>query len=77
MRIKTRIYENLSQLDTENQVSECSLPSVVHATKAEMGDRSTFDSNLGLVFSCLGSAVGTRNIWRFPRILATNSSSKG
>ncbi|THD25080.1 Sodium dependent neurotransmitter transporter [Fasciola hepatica] len=60
-----------------NHVSECSLPSVAHETKAEMGDRSTFDSNLGLVFSCLGSAVGTGNIWRFPRILATNSSSKG
>ncbi|VDP66560.1 unnamed protein product [Echinostoma caproni] len=41
------------------------------------GARSTFKSNLGLIISCLGSAVGTGNIWRFPRILASHSSSRG
>ncbi|KAF5399170.1 Sodium-and chloride-dependent GABA transporter ine [Paragonimus heterotremus] len=40
-------------------------------------DRSMFKSALGTALSCLGSAVGTGNIWRFPRILASQSYSKG
>ncbi|TGZ70046.1 hypothetical protein CRM22_003410 [Opisthorchis felineus] len=43
-----------------------------------MGDeRTMFQSAIGTVISCLGSAVGTGNIWRFPRILATQSYYRG
>eukprot|EP00058_Branchiostoma_floridae_P023197 XP_002608687.1 hypothetical protein BRAFLDRAFT_73909 [Branchiostoma floridae] len=36
-----------------------------------------FSSKLGLIISCVGCAVGTGNLWRFPRILANNSGEKG
>ena len=36
-----------------------------------------FSSRLGLILSVLGIAVGTGNIWRFPRIAAQNSGSEG
>jgi len=35
-------------------------------------DREQFGSRWGLVLATLGMAVGTGNIWRFPRIVATN-----
>ncbi|XP_061178208.1 uncharacterized sodium-dependent transporter HI_0736-like [Saccostrea echinata] len=40
-------------------------------------ERPHFHNRLGLICSCLGSVVGTGNIWRFPRILASNSEEKG
>ena len=40
-------------------------------------ERPHFRNRLGLICSCLGSVVGTGNIWRFPRILATNSGEQG
>ena len=36
-----------------------------------------FSTRLGLLLSVLGIAVGTGNIWRFPRIAATNSGTEG
>lgn len=36
-----------------------------------------FSSRIGLILSVLGIAVGTGNIWRFPRIAATNSGDDG
>ncbi|XP_060077714.1 uncharacterized sodium-dependent transporter YocR-like [Ylistrum balloti] len=36
-----------------------------------------FSTKLGLICSCLGCVVGTGNIWRFPRIVATNSENEG
>ncbi len=36
-----------------------------------------FSSRLGLLLSALGIAVGTGNIWRFPRIVAQNGSDEG
>lgn len=36
-----------------------------------------FSSRLGLILSVLGIAVGTGNIWRFPRIAAQNGGTEG
>lgn len=36
-----------------------------------------FSSKLGLILSVLGIAVGTGNIWRFPRIAAQNGGQEG
>jgi neurotransmitter:Na+ symporter, NSS family len=36
-----------------------------------------FSSRLGLILSVLGIAVGTGNIWRFPRIAAQNGTEHG
>jgi NSS family neurotransmitter:Na+ symporter len=36
-----------------------------------------FSSRLGLILSVLGIAVGTGNIWRFPRIVAQNGGEEG
>ncbi len=36
-----------------------------------------FSSRLGLLLSVLGIAVGTGNIWRFPRIAAQNGGNEG
>src|SRR5690554_3454181 len=36
-----------------------------------------FSSKLGLILSALGIAVGTGNIWRFPRIVAQNGGEDG
>ncbi len=40
-------------------------------------EESRFSSRLGLLLSVLGIAVGTGNIWRFPRIAAQNSGEDG
>ena len=44
-----------------------------------MSDTSThrFSSRWGLILSVLGIAVGTGNIWRFPRIAAANAGEDG
>ena len=36
-----------------------------------------FSSRLGFLLSVIGIAVGTGNIWRFPRIVAQNGSDRG
>jgi len=36
-----------------------------------------FSSRFGLIISALGVAVGTGNIWRFPRIVAQNGGDQG
>ncbi|MHC4708433.1 MAG: sodium-dependent transporter, partial [Planctomycetota bacterium] len=36
-----------------------------------------FSSRLGFLLSVIGIAVGTGNIWRFPRIAAQNGSEVG
>ena len=38
---------------------------------------SRFSTRIGLLLSVLGIAVGTGNIWRFPRIAATNAGGEG
>ncbi|VDD74022.1 unnamed protein product [Mesocestoides corti] len=41
------------------------------------GRNKNFTYSFGLVLSCLGCVLGTGNIWRFPRIVATASSDRG
>ena len=53
-----------------------SLDCMVHLQERQE-ERPHFRNRLGLICSCLGSVVGTGNIWRFPRILATNSGEQG
>ena len=36
-----------------------------------------FSSNFGFLLSALGIAIGTGNIWRFPRIVAQNGGDSG
>ncbi|GAH66474.1 unnamed protein product, partial [marine sediment metagenome] len=43
--------------------------------EANAGQR--FSSRWGLLVSVLGIAVGTGNIWRFPRIAAQNGGTEG
>ncbi|OZC02572.1 sodium-dependent transporter [Rubricoccus marinus] len=44
---------------------------------AESSSTQRFTSRWGLILSVLGIAVGTGNIWRFPRIAATNAGDGG
>jgi neurotransmitter:Na+ symporter, NSS family len=48
----------------------------MEVTVAEPG-QERFTSRLGLLLSVLGIAVGTGNIWRFPRIAAQNGGEQG
>ena len=41
------------------------------------GGNQLFSSKLGMILSVLGIAVGTGNIWRFPRIAAQNGGQEG
>jgi NSS family neurotransmitter:Na+ symporter len=41
-----------------------------------MSDRDRFGSRLGMMLVMLGMAVGTGNIWRFPRIAAQNGGGE-
>lgn len=41
------------------------------------GNNNFFSSRLGMILSVLGIAVGTGNIWRFPRIAAQNGGEEG
>jgi NSS family neurotransmitter:Na+ symporter len=56
-----------------------SLPKSTSATlQAALAERSQrFSSRWGLILSVLGIAVGTGNIWRFPRIAAQNAGAGG
>ncbi|WP_018127566.1 sodium-dependent transporter [Balneola vulgaris] len=44
---------------------------------SEKGSNNLFSSKLGMILSVLGIAVGTGNIWRFPRIAAQNGGEEG
>ncbi len=43
----------------------------------DANNEQRFSSRLGLLLSVLGIAVGTGNIWRFPRIAAQNGGDEG
>jgi len=40
-----------------------------------MSRQETFSSRWGLIVSGLGMAIGTGNMWRFPRIVAQNGGA--
>ncbi|CAH8444570.1 unnamed protein product [Schistosoma turkestanicum] len=61
----------------ESEQKESPERNVAHVKLRVTAEKSMFQSALGGIISCLGSAVGTGNIWRFPRILATHSYSSG
>tara|TARA_R110000868_G_scaffold304437_22_gene565427 strand:+ start:4257 stop:5750 length:1494 start_codon:yes stop_codon:yes gene_type:complete len=42
-----------------------------------VNSQERFSSKLGLILSVLGIAIGTGNIWRFPRIAAQNAGEEG
>ena len=46
-------------------------------TPATASSSARFTSRWGLILSVLGIAVGTGNIWRFPRIAASNAGDDG
>ncbi|VDK37142.1 unnamed protein product [Taenia asiatica] len=79
-------------LESNPQVLEWELiktNAALHCTKVTESESSSdwlapdeeegkkFSYSFGLVFSCLGCVLGTGNIWRFPRIVATASSDQG
>ena len=37
-----------------------------------MGQSDEFSSRWGLIFATIGAAIGTGNIWRFPRMVGAN-----
>ena len=39
--------------------------------KGEAGS-DEFSGRLGLIFATIGAAIGTGNIWRFPRMVGAN-----
>ena len=36
------------------------------------GSSDEFSGRLGLIFATIGAAIGTGNIWRFPRMVGAN-----
>ncbi|KER23160.1 hypothetical protein T265_08892 [Opisthorchis viverrini] len=67
---KEPYYEVATDKESESTVDDIQL-------RVMEDERTMFQSAIGTVISCLGSAVGTGNIWRFPRILATQSYYRG
>ncbi|HUF10793.1 MAG TPA: sodium-dependent transporter [Rhodothermales bacterium] len=47
------------------------------SARLDSNDPQRFSSRWGLILSVLGIAVGTGNIWRFPRIAAQNGGEEG
>ncbi|CAH8475282.1 unnamed protein product [Schistosoma bovis] len=69
--------ESISENSYEFERKVSSETNVAHVKLRVTAEKSMFQSALGGIISCLGSAVGTGNIWRFPRILASHSYSTG
>ncbi|XP_078585280.1 sodium- and chloride-dependent taurine transporter-like [Branchiostoma floridae x Branchiostoma japonicum] len=57
-----------------NDVSDETSPMSQLPSSAE---DAKFSSKLGMFLTSIGCAVGTGNVWRFPRIVANNSGEKG
>ena len=39
---------------------------------SDEGQSDQFNGRLGLIFASIGAAIGTGNIWRFPRMVGAN-----
>ena len=46
-------------------------------SKPKINGDQRFSTSWGFLLSALGIAIGTGNIWRFPRIVAQNGSDQG
>ncbi|CAH8445374.1 unnamed protein product [Schistosoma mattheei] len=66
-----KIHESIDKLPSSEQDLK------THSKDAQRSELSTFNSSIGVLLSCLGCVIGTGNIWRFPRIIATASYSQG
>ncbi|CAH8448276.1 unnamed protein product [Schistosoma margrebowiei] len=66
-----KIHESIDKLPSSQQDLK------THSKDAQRSELSTFNSSIGVLLSCLGCVIGTGNIWRFPRIIATASYSQG
>ncbi|KAH9594610.1 hypothetical protein MS3_00007232 [Schistosoma haematobium] len=66
-----KIHESIDKLPSSEQDLK------THPKDAQRSELSTFNSSIGVLLSCLGCVIGTGNIWRFPRIIATASYSQG
>ncbi|CAI2723436.1 unnamed protein product [Schistosoma spindalis] len=66
-----KIHESIDKLPSSKQNLK------THSKDAQRSELSTFNSSIGVLLSCLGCVIGTGNIWRFPRIIATASYSQG
>ncbi|XP_013385476.1 sodium-dependent dopamine transporter-like [Lingula anatina] len=56
---------------------ECEEEKCLIEQESTGGGKATYKYQLGVIFSCMGTIVGTGNLWRFPRILAQNSDETG
>ena len=58
------------------KIQKAEYPTETEGMSSKKGSE-LFSSKLGLILSVLGIAVGTGNIWRFPRIAAQNGGEEG
>uniref|UniRef100_A0A0V0J833 Uncharacterized protein n=1 Tax=Schistocephalus solidus TaxID=70667 RepID=A0A0V0J833_SCHSO len=72
-------YEKSIELQRKDSMSEKTSYSASENTenpKKDVGG-TEFSTAFGIFFSCVGSVIGSGNIWRFPRIVAQNSFDQG
>ena len=56
---------------------ECKICTCFYKSIVMLFTQGTFSSPIAVLLSMLGAVVGTGNIWRFPRIVATHASGGG